>query len=74
MKGRKNMTASGRCLLLLLAGLLCLLLLSACVKYFPREEQSSEQPSMESTATEECTSAPEEEIPNLPSDDATKRY
>lgn len=65
-----------RGMLFLLAGLLCVGALSACVKYFPRdEEQSSAQNGTESTVTDApAATAEEETIPNLPSADATKRY
>lgn len=61
-------------MLLLLLGVLCLWMLSACVKYFPREEQTFAQTSEQSAETGALTAAEEEGFPNLPSADATKRY
>ncbi len=79
MKERKNMSALGRGILSLLAALLCSLMLSSCVKYFPREEQTSETESTlqgsEEVPTQDGSEAVGEGgIPNLPQDDATKRY
>ena len=74
---KKN--ASFRWLLYAFALMLCLIFLTSCVKYLPRWEQTT----AESTAqgSEGLTSHDEKSdtaetgaIPNLPQDDATKRY
>ena len=79
MNRHRNTSASLRIWLSLLAALLSLLLLSSCIKYFPREEQTSASEgtthSDEVTTeriTEQTTAVGD--IPNLPQDDATKRY
>ncbi len=61
-------------MLLTVAGFICLWMLSSCVHYVPREEQSSETNGAEAPVTDEYTAAEEEAFPNLPSADATKRY
>lgn len=75
----ENKGASVRVLPFLFAALLSVLMLSSCIKYFPREEQtsaleSSTQKSEVTTErnTEQTTAVGD--IPNLPQDDATKRY
>jgi hypothetical protein len=79
MNRQENRRASLRIFLSLVAALLSVLMLSSCIKYFPREEQTS---ATESTThrdevtteriTEQTTAVGD--IPNLPQDDATKRY
>ena len=79
MNRKENRRASVSIVLSLVAALLSVLMLSSCIKYFPREEQTSA--SEGTTHSDEVTTerkaeqtTPVGDIPNLPQDDATKRY